>query len=309
MTTFNPAILLIPIVGAAAVLLMRRKAHAAPAPAPAGSPMPGPMGVPATPTWSPTLPGLGIPSLPQPALPQPSAPAIPTTHGVPRNWQGEVAAAVSAGDTARMRHLAAEMLAIGKVNEAALLRNYAQLLDQSRVSRDVVLNEVNRVLGPGATRSPGVPQPTASPTATPTPAASVPAVSAAPVPTAAVPTAATPVAAPTAPTLPSPFPGGPNPHLAQRTAEHLRTHKRYKEDRTLVRLFQQTEGLKNDGLYGVMTALALAKYGIVPPKPFYYSRTKAAQQKRDYAAALAQYALRDPTRSTQWLEASRVQRM
>lgn len=280
--TFNPALLLIPVVGVAALLLTRKKASAAP--------------IPATAAPSPAGPGVGTSAV----IPRPSTPVTspgwpsptPAISAAPRDWQAEVAAAVSAKDPVRMRTLAAEMQAAGKHTEAALLLNYATLAERSGqvASSPTSIPRPPQVTIPGiAPTVPSIVPPQAVP-----PAATQSQPPAIPVP-------ATPVATPA-----SPFPGGSHATLAQTTAQHLSQRTRYMEDRALVKRFQRAEGLVTDGLYGVKTAQALAKYGLIPPKPFYFSRTQAAQQKRDYAGILTQYALRDPARSAQWLGASRV---
>lgn len=119
---------------------------------------------------------------------------------------------------------------------------------------------------------------------------------------------ATPV--PTAP--PSVQSKAPDPRAiaAEGLASYLKSTSRYKEDRSRVRAFQQLVGQKPDGLYGVGTGLEIARQGVVPARPYYYSKnkTKAASDKRAWKAAMASYAAKDPSRRVQWDAAAAVDR-
>lgn len=123
-----------------------------------------------------------------------------------------------------------------------------------------------------------------------------------------------PMQAPAEPRAASPLPGvipffdprpiGEQRSLASRVAEHLFTTPPGQEDRRLVSAFQAQEGLRVSGFYGASTALCLAKkYGIVPPKPLYWSKTDTKRSKRRYAAALDRCAATDPQRREEWQRA------
>ncbi len=112
------------------------------------------------------------------------------------------------------------------------------------------------------------------------------------------------------PDLPTRQPGDASLALRTRAAtalmEHLRGTRRYKEDRAKVKAFQALMGLKDDGLYGAKTALAAASVGVIPVKPFYWSKTSAKADQSSYRKRLTEYAAADPARSGQWLEAAQV---
>lgn len=85
------------------------------------------------------------------------------------------------------------------------------------------------------------------------------------------------------------------------------------EPRALVQQFQAAEGAtKRDGSYGFETALILAeRYGIVPPKPYYWGQKggnyKTVQtEKAEYQSRIAALAAKDPQRADEWALASKV---
>src|SRR5262249_47343398 len=98
----------------------------------------------------------------------------------------------------------------------------------------------------------------------------------------------------------------PRRALAARTASMLFHSKDQigTEDRELVRKFQETENVKATGMYGPSTALALIKYGLVPPKPFYWSKQGAKRAKHNYRTILLAKAAADPQRSDEWAVAA-----
>lgn len=81
------------------------------------------------------------------------------------------------------------------------------------------------------------------------------------------------------------------------------------EDRKKVALFQGTNDLKADGLYGPATALSLAGFGIVPPTPFYWPRGNPIAAKRAYKAALLARAQGDGARKQEWVAAANAVRL
>ena len=78
-----------------------------------------------------------------------------------------------------------------------------------------------------------------------------------------------------------------------------------REDRDLVRLFQSSQGMPTTGLYTPDVAYQLAaRYGIVPPKPRVWGRTK--QDKARYRAAMLDFAAKDRQRAEEWRKAADV---
>lgn len=95
--------------------------------------------------------------------------------------------------------------------------------------------------------------------------------------------------------------------VAQAMAVDLRNTSRYKENKVLVSRFQEQEGLKADGLYGPKSGLALAKLGIIPPRPRYWAKKTVQVDKQQYAAEMTSRAITDPARAADWTAASKVQ--
>ena len=87
--------------------------------------------------------------------------------------------------------------------------------------------------------------------------------------------------------------------------------RRNKEDRSLVKRFQRRAGLADDGMYGVKSGLAVAELGIVPARPFYFSRNKTRNRKlkRAWTEAMNRYADRDEPRAREWRSAGEVSRL
>ncbi len=109
--------------------------------------------------------------------------------------------------------------------------------------------------------------------------------------------------------IPPMAPIAPNPRraLASRLLNHLSMAPAGGEDRTLVMLYQQQEGLKPTGFYGPSVALSLARsYGLVPPKPLYWTESRTGKSKSNYRDMLRAIAAGDPQRAEEWLRASNV---
>lgn len=82
---------------------------------------------------------------------------------------------------------------------------------------------------------------------------------------------------------------------------------KYKEDREMVRLFQQDNPpLKVDGFYGPKTAGVVADYDVIPPKPVYWSRKTGTADKSAYRVKILEKAAQDPVRFDAWKEAANV---
>lgn len=123
--------------------------------------------------------------------------------------------------------------------------------------------------------------------------------------------------APSTPQADTPLPGllppmapvDPDPRraLAARLTHMLLSAPRGGEDRTLVALYQSQQGLKPTGYYGPAVALSLAQsWGIVPPKPLYWTESRTRQSKANYRDALRMYGERDPQRVEEWQRAGAV---
>ena len=109
--------------------------------------------------------------------------------------------------------------------------------------------------------------------------------------------------------MPEMRPVEPDPRraLAARLYNMLELAPRGGEDRTLVQRYQQQEGLKATGLYTPGTALSLAqKYGIVPPKPLYWTESRTRQSKAHYRDMMRMLGERDPQRVEEWNRAGAV---
>jgi hypothetical protein len=229
----------------------------------------------------------------KPKTTTPAAKAKP----VATDFQGRIADALSRGDAAALLVIANDMQAAGLIAEAEALRVSALNLQAL-----------------GALLPPAVPgKPPSSP--------GQPAI----VPSAAVPNPPAqfpPVLPGTNVVLPPvvmpstvPLPAGESISaeqqkrlaVAQAAAMNLRNTSRYQESKTLIKTFQAQEGLVIDGLYGPKSALAMARYGVVPPRPRYWSSKTMKADKVSYSAAMLGYAATDPTRAADWTAASKVQ--
>jgi hypothetical protein len=126
-----------------------------------------------------------------------------------------------------------------------------------------------------------------------------------------------PVFAPSEPLPASPLPGVipimmPRPiserrALATQIARHLSLTPPGRESKALIQTFQAREGIRPSGYYGPQCAIVLARsYGIVPPKPLYWTKTDTKRAKQAYRDALLDLAARDPQRAEEWQRASEV---
>jgi hypothetical protein len=100
--------------------------------------------------------------------------------------------------------------------------------------------------------------------------------------------------------------------LAAKVALNVHTTKAGQEDKPLMKTFQTNEKLKKvDGLWGSETALAVAKYGIVPDKPRHWGTSAGGYNsvladKQSYRTALLAIAKTDPVRAEEWAAAAKV---
>ena len=259
----------------------------------------------------------------------PAAPGAGPAPGAPASaldFQGRIADALSKGDAGALMVIAGEMQRAGLVAEAQALQATAQGL--------LALGALGSGGKPPAA-SPGAPVVAPSP-ALPNPpvAAPPPQPPAPPVPpmpslfstspglppiVAAPPVAPSPVIAVPPLVIPAPAPlpqGVPITSeqqrrlaVAQTMAMNLRNTSRYHEDQSLVREFQQQEAPAAgavDGLYGQKTGLALIKYGIVPPRPRYWSSKTMKTDKANWTARMVRESQSDPARAADWLASSKV---
>jgi nucleoid-associated protein YgaU len=98
--------------------------------------------------------------------------------------------------------------------------------------------------------------------------------------------------------------------LAARLALHLRHRNKGREDRQLIRAWQQARGICEHGactgLYDIPTAESIANLGIVPPTPFYWPHEGAPEAKKRYRDFLLSKARgeSDPECARAWQEAA-----
>lgn len=234
---------------------------------------------------------------------KPGADVVP-----PADVMAKIAAAFQAADPAQCRALADELERQGFKAQADDLRAFATRID-------------------AAIKSTPVQKPPAQPTVPP----SVPgAVSSPAQPLGAPPSSsgAFPVP-PTAPPAVTELPevvvrAGPSQQqrlLAGKMALMLKHAKKGSEDKALVTAFQVQEldanhapggafgnvPSKADGMYGPKSALQLARhYGIVPPKPLYWSKANWHTDKTNYRTEMARFAGVDPQRADEWTNAGKV---
>jgi len=105
----------------------------------------------------------------------------------------------------------------------------------------------------------------------------------------------------------TPVEPAPRRALAARLTHMLLGAARGAEDRTLVARYQLQEGLKPTGYYGPAVALSLARtYGIVPPKPIYWTESRTSKSKANYRDALRMLGELDPQRVEEWARAGAV---
>lgn len=259
--------------------------------------------------------------------PSPGAGPSPSPSSSPASalaFQDRIADALSKGDAARLMAIADEMQAAGLVAEAQALRASAQGL-----------------LALGALGSGGKPPavPSGAPVVAPSPALPNPPVAAPPPQPQAPPAPPLPPFSSTSPGLPpivaappvspvisvpplvipapAPLPQGTpitseqqrRQAVAQSMAVNLRNTSRYHEDQSLVRAFQAQESPAAgsvDGLYGPKTGLALIQYGIVPPRPRYWSSKTMKTDKQNWTARMVRESQSDPARAADWLASSKV---
>jgi hypothetical protein len=90
-------------------------------------------------------------------------------------------------------------------------------------------------------------------------------------------------------------------------ALHLKQRGKGREDREHVRKFQKHEGIPETGKYDIATARSLAKYGIVPPTPFYWPAENAHAQMKAYRETLEAHGKHEqnPQRSKVWTDAAK----
>ena len=244
----------------------------------------------------------------KPGAAKPGADVVP-----PADVMAKIAAAFQAADPAQCRALADELERQGFKAQADDLRAFAKRIDDAIKSTPVVKPPAQ------ATTPPSVPGAAASP-AQPLGAQPVPSSGTFPV---APTTPPTPLVT-TLPEMVVQAAAGPTANqrlLAGKTALMLSRSAKGSEDKGLVTAFQQQElDLRHapggafgpnpsiaDGMFGPKTALDLARfYGIVPPKPLYWSKANWLNDKKNYRAEMARFAAVDPQRADEWTNAGKV---
>jgi peptidoglycan hydrolase-like protein with peptidoglycan-binding domain len=92
----------------------------------------------------------------------------------------------------------------------------------------------------------------------------------------------------------------PERALAAKLAHNLFFAVEGGEDKALVRLFQEINGLQATGAYGPSTGEALIAYGLIPPHPRAWPSKGSTKVRARYVAALREQARRDPSRAVEW---------
>lgn len=286
----------------------------------------------------PLMPGAsgtaGAPTVPQVVIPQMPSP----------DYQEKVSQAIASGNPQQMRAVAAELRKAGNTTAAQALEQYASAAEVTQASISTAVQAVQQVLSPQPAQ-PRPPAPAPAPQPAP-PIVAQPLPGPLPQPAQPQPPPSAPVMTPavmTVPVIPGitsapievpmpvqfPIPPQAQPAVeavltgvpswpetdgsriavAQKMATNLAGKRAWAEDQSLVKKFQTQQGLKADGLYGPGTATVLGQqYGIIPPKPLYWSKTTSLvpQQKADYRAAMTALSVKDPVRAAQWIAAGAV---
>lgn len=111
----------------------------------------------------------------------------------------------------------------------------------------------------------------------------------------------------TAPISPLGTPTGPVQDARQLLAAEVARSalKTGTPDAGLVRKFQLQEGLTVDGKWGPKSAVAIIKYGIVPPTPKVWPKNATSAAQEAYYVLLTRQAATDPARKEEWQAAAR----
>lgn len=275
-----------------------------------------------------SVPTASVPAMQWPTQTEQPAQVAPAQVIIPKqptaDLQQMVANAIASGDPAKMRQVATQLRAAGNTTGAQALEVHAKTVETTNAAIASGVQMAQQVLqGTPITPTPA-PQPPATPalpapapTPTVQPVSWTPSVPVSMPPDFALPTATPTVARPTV-QLPAPAATGPvwpvtdpaKVAVAQKMVQNLVATKPYKENTSLVKAFQAQERLSPvDGLYGAGTATTLGqRYGIIPPKPFYWSKTasKVPAQKAQYQADMLALAAKDPARAPMWQAAGNV---
>lgn len=233
---------------------------------------------------------------------KPGAQSVP-----PPDLMAKIAAAFQAADPGQCRALADEVERAGFKAQADDLRAFAKKVEDAIKATPATKPPAQATLPPSVPGAVPSPQPPLAPQ-TAVPAGFPPA-------PAGVPVTVLPEIVERA------GPTAAQRMLAGKTALMLSKSAKGREDQSLVTAFQQqaidlnqppggafgSVPSKADGKYGPKSALQLARhYGIVPPKPFYWSKTNWHADKLAYRAEMAKLAGVDPQRADEWLNAGKV---
>lgn len=219
-----------------------------------------------------------------------------------QDFQTKIAEALSQGNVDRLMQIANEMQAAGLVTEAEALRSTALTLQSLGA---LVKPTLAGSASPGQPTTAGPSVPVGAPVVAPS--QSIPSPPIAPPPPVVLPPVVVPSSVPLPPGSSITSEQQKRFNTAQVMAVDLRNTSRYRENTNLVKAFQAQEGLAVDGKYGPKSALAVAEYGIVPPRPRYWTSKTMKANKAEYSAAMLVYAKNDPARAADWTAASKVQ--
>lgn len=266
---------------------------------------------------------------PLPPGKKPPTPAPPGKIPVPvptkpdADLVGRILKVLATNDPAQIRALAAEVRRLGFPQQADDLERAARAIEKERARRTSPgLPVTIQPVGPGVPvtppkrkrkpkkRKPRVKKPAPRPVERP-PVVVRPPKKRVPLPPE--PPRATPPEPPPPPPappikkpIPIPPPLDPRKALAVQVAEMLAAATKGTENKAMVKAYQAQEGLKPSGFYGPGTGKSFIKYGIVPPKPFYWPRRGTSASKNDYRKNLLFQATKDPARAAEWQQAAMV---
>lgn len=240
----------------------------------------------------------------------PQPPPGPPSGATDSQWNGFAAQAAATRNPAIMRYAADQLERAGLRDQAAALRVAADAVEAANAAAAPAASPTVVAQTPGVVAQ----AQQASTAAT----AALPAQVAQQIQDAVAAAAATAAQAQQAgagaavpPVAATPVSADPRVGAAESLANHLRATGRYREDKDRVKAFQVMMGLEPaDGQYGVSTAIAIGQLGVIPAKPFYYSRNPSttSRMKAQWRGFCLDKQTSDPAHSAQWEALSKVER-
>ncbi|MCW5950630.1 MAG: hypothetical protein KIT41_14255 [Pyrinomonadaceae bacterium] len=220
----------------------------------------------------PTGPAVGSPNLPSAETPETIQAAQEAIEAVRNsNWESAVVAAILSRDAQTVDRIADQMSAAGLLSQAETVRGVARAWREEAARQE---NE-RRAREAEETNQPVVP--------------------------------VTPedIRAAEPPPPPDP-PVNPQRVAAEELSAYVLSTTRSKADQAKIKALQIAMGEVNaDGLYGNVSARRIASFGLIPPSPFYWPASNAANVLAQYQQFLQDRAKADPARADLWMAASR----